>query len=84
MEYQTILDALKKSREKAGFTQAQMAMKLGIDHSTYCNYENGRRGLSLKTALDIAAILKKTPNSLFLPSSMTKRKVDPNQKAGVV
>lgn len=61
---------LKEAREAAGLTQLEIAKKLGISDSFYSQIENGKRRLSLKIALDIAAILKKTPNDLFLSSDM--------------
>lgn len=63
---------LKEAREAAGLTQLEISKKLGISDSFYSQIENGKRRLSLKMALDIAAILKKTPNDLFLPSSVAE------------
>lgn len=63
---------LKAAREEAGLTQAEIASILGISNSFYSQLENGKRRLSLKMALDIAAILKKTPNELFLPCDLAK------------
>lgn len=33
---------LKLLRVENGFTQAQMALRLGVSRTTYCNIENGR------------------------------------------
>ena len=34
---------LRNYREAAGLTQLQVAERLGITKSTYCNYESGKR-----------------------------------------
>ena len=67
---------LRLLREKAGFTQKQMAQKLGISESYYCQIENTKRRMSLQMALDIAAILKKTPNEIFLPDDFAERQAN--------
>ncbi len=36
-------EQLKNARAAAGFTQAEMAYELGVDKTTYCGYETGRR-----------------------------------------
>lgn len=69
------MDKLKEIREKAGLTQLDMAQKLGISESYYCQLENGKRKMSLDNALKISAILRKTPNEIFLPSNFAKRQV---------
>lgn len=67
------MNKLKQFREEAGLTQKQMAEKLGVSESYYCQLENGKRRMSLQIALDIAAILRKTPNDIFLPSNFAER-----------
>lgn len=64
---------LRDLREKAGLTQLEMGKKLGISESYYCQLENEKRRMSLNMALDIAAILKTTPNDIFLPSDFAER-----------
>lgn len=64
------MDKLRIFREEAGLTQKQIAHKLGISESYYCQIENTKRRMSLQMALDIAAILKKTPNEIFLPDDV--------------
>jgi DNA-binding XRE family transcriptional regulator len=61
------MNKLKQFREEANLTQKQVAEKLGVSESYYCQLENNKRRMSLKVALDIASILKKTPNDIFLP-----------------
>lgn len=67
------MNRLRSFRERAGFTQRDMAAKLGISESYYCQLENGKRRMSLRMALAIAAILKKTPNDIFLPDDFAER-----------
>lgn len=67
------INKLKQLREEAGLTQKQIAEKLGVSESYYCQLENNKRRMPLQLALDIAAILNKTPNDIFLPSSFAKR-----------
>lgn len=61
---------LKKFREKAGITQAQLAEKVGMTQGAIAHYENGRRkpGLSECRAL-VAALnasgVKCTLDQLF-------------------
>lgn len=58
-----------------------MADKLGISESYYCQLENNKRRMSLNIALDIASILKMTPNDIFLPDNFAKRQVGEASKA---
>jgi transcriptional regulator with XRE-family HTH domain len=64
---------LKIFRGQAGLTQLDMAKRLNISESYYCQLENRTRRMSLDNALKIASILKRTPNELFLPSNFAKR-----------
>ncbi|GAB6100400.1 hypothetical protein JCM16358_22790 [Halanaerocella petrolearia] len=63
-------------RKDADLTQKQMAEKLGISESYYCLLENGKRPMKLKMALEIAKILDKTPDEIFLPTNFTECKVE--------
>ncbi|GAV21573.1 helix-turn-helix transcriptional regulator [Carboxydothermus pertinax] len=76
------MNKLKQLRKANGLTQMEMAKKLGISDSYYCQIENGKRRMSLKTALDIAAILKVTPNDLFLSSDFAECQEKSQTKAG--
>lgn len=66
------MNKLKQFREEAGLTQKQIAEKLGVSESYYCQLENNKRRMPLQLALDISAILKKTPNDIFLPDNFAK------------
>lgn len=45
---------LKELREKRGWTQSQIASKLGVASNTYNNYENDSRGVSETMLVSIA------------------------------
>ena len=44
-------------RKQCGYTQAQLANKLGISRSTYANYESGNRSPDFETLERISDIL---------------------------
>ena len=56
---------LTKFRNLRGYTQAQMAEKLGISRSTYTNYESGNRSPDLETLEHISDVLGCTLDELF-------------------
>lgn len=69
------MNRLRETRKKSGFTQQEMASKIGISESYYCQLETGKRRMSLDNALKISSILGKTPDEIFLPNNMAKCKV---------
>ena len=50
-------ELLKKSRVEHGMTQQQVADKIGIDKSTYCGYETGKRQPDPRRIVQIAKAL---------------------------
>lgn len=52
-------------REKAGYSQKEFAKLLGVANSTLSAYETGERGISDDVKINIAQLLKVTPNILF-------------------
>ena len=56
---------LTRVRNLRGYTQAQMAEKLGISRSTYTNYERGNRSPDLETLEHISDVLGCTLDELF-------------------
>ena len=50
-------DNLKKSRQRIGLTQQQIANALGITKSTYCGYETGKRQPDLAKLRRLALLL---------------------------
>ncbi|MBU5670279.1 helix-turn-helix transcriptional regulator [Paenibacillus brevis] len=57
---------LIKSRKKKGFTQEELAKKLGYSKGTVSNWENGYSNPSLPDAFKISEILDEDINILFL------------------
>ena len=56
---------LTKLRKFRGYTQAQMAEKLGISRSTYTNYENGNRTPDFEVLGRISEVLACSLDELF-------------------
>ena len=52
-----MLDWLIDIREEKGFTRKAVAEKVDVSQPTYCNIENGKRGLRVETAKKIAEVL---------------------------
>ena len=52
-------------RKQRGYTQAELANKLGISRSTYANYESGNRSPDFETLERISDILNCTLDELF-------------------
>ena len=50
-------DRLKSARENKGFTQQYIADLMGIDKSTYCGYEIGKRMPDVEKTKALASIL---------------------------
>ena len=57
--------ALRKARERAGKTQAEMAREAGISTVAYQLYEYGERSPSVDVALKLARALNSTVEELF-------------------
>lgn len=54
-----IKERLIQAREKKGYSQAEVARRLGFsNNSMYCRIENGKKNASLSVATDIADILE--------------------------
>ncbi|WP_051273640.1 helix-turn-helix domain-containing protein [Desulfotruncus alcoholivorax] len=65
MGYKSIGRQLQLAREQAGYSQEQLAAKIGCSQSTLSNYEKGRRRIYLAQLEKIAEILNK-PVQFFL------------------
>ena len=55
---------LKELRKQAGYSQKELAEKLGVDWRTYGSWERQERALNLKQACSICNALSCTPNDL--------------------
>jgi len=65
MIYKTIGKKIQKAREEAGFSQEELASRLGYTQAALSNYELGKRRLYLANIEQIARELNK-PLSFFL------------------
>lgn len=63
-EYQTLLTRLVKARKSAGFTQAELATKLGKHQSFISKIESGERRIDVIELLHIARMLGVAPKQL--------------------
>jgi transcriptional regulator with XRE-family HTH domain len=48
---------IRKVRESKGYSQEYMAIKLGINQSSYCKLENNQRKISIEKIVRIAELL---------------------------
>jgi len=65
MSYKSIGRQLQLAREQAGWSQEQMAAKIGCSQSTLSNYEKGKRRIYLAQLEKISEILNR-PVEFFL------------------
>lgn len=56
---------LKLHRIKAGFTQLELANRLGVKERVICFWETGRSQPHIEQAVDIAKILEAEPKEIF-------------------
>ena len=56
---------IKEHRKAKGFTQAEVAKKLGISQVSYGRYELGLREPSLQMIIDISSLLGFEPGDFF-------------------
>ena len=71
---ETFADRLRKERKKRGYTQQEMAAKIGIRQSNYALIETGRRNPTVKT-LTALALLGIDINFLLTGESLKKKKI---------
>ena len=62
---------IKKARERMGYTQVELAHKLGISKQTISNYEHNRREPDIATIDMIATVLKVPISSIISEMSIT-------------
>lgn len=61
-------EALRRARVSAGLTQAEMGEKLGLTMAGYRQKEIGDRRITIEEATEMAKILGKSLDEIFLPS----------------
>ncbi|MDR2803756.1 MAG: helix-turn-helix domain-containing protein [Treponema sp.] len=60
---------LKKLREKAKFSQIELAMQSGITHNFINDIEHAKRGVSLDTIEKLSKALNVSPHIFFIEDS---------------
>ncbi|MFZ5642036.1 MAG: helix-turn-helix domain-containing protein [Bacillota bacterium] len=90
MSYKSIGKQLQLAREEAGYSQEQLASKIGCSQSTLSNYEKGKRRIYLAQLETIAEVLKRpvefflrnTDNSVAhsIPDDTGGRRVQPQEQ----
>lgn len=58
-------DKLSKYRKEQGFTQQEVADKIGINRGSYSNWENGKREPTLENVVKLAKLFKTTTDELL-------------------
>ncbi len=71
---------LKLLRKVKGFTQADMADKLGITPAYYAHIENGRRRVNLDLAHKISLIFNLSIEDIFFPQKLSETYSQQKQK----
>jgi putative transcriptional regulator len=72
---------LLEARKEAGFTHEKIAQELGISRAHYTHIELGTRNPSLELAVEIARLLNKSLDEIFLPEEVSKRDTDITENA---
>ena len=72
---QIIGENLKKIRESSGFTQEQVAKSVGIERSTYSNYEGGVREVPYTILENISNLFGCEPYILFEDNIQTDNEI---------
>lgn len=60
-------NSLKKRRDESGYTQEELAIKLGVSRQTINNIERGRYDPSLELAFKIAQHFDCAIEEIFIP-----------------
>lgn len=72
-------NTLKQFRKSMGFSQSNVANKMGISRPTYDAIEKGEKDLTLSKIQQLSDILETTPES-FLENFLVKEKLPQNRK----
>lgn len=82
------IENLKKAREKAGLTQAQAAIAIGVSDGTYKNYEQGKREPNGDKMVTIANLFNVTTDYLLgrepAPNPFAELNLSEEDEANVV
>ena len=66
---------MKRFRELRGFSQRELAIRIGVSMTFVSHIETGRKNPSLETVEHIGKALGVEPYELFLPNPREKRRV---------
>jgi SOS-response transcriptional repressor LexA len=61
---------LRSARKRAGYTQRQLADKIGAKHNSVSNWEKGLNRPNTETIGELCAVLNITPNELIIDSQL--------------
>lgn len=75
-----VSDRITALREQRGWSKTYVAKKLGLNLSTYANYEYGNREPDIKTLADIAELFDVTTDYLANGVHEKERPLSRNQK----
>ena len=72
---QVVGENLKKIRELSGFTQEEVAKSIGVERSTYSNYEGGTREIPYPVLENISNLFGCEPYILFEDNIQTDNEI---------
>jgi DNA-binding Xre family transcriptional regulator len=65
-----LASALRRMRQEADLTQAELAKSLGISRPTLTRLENGDQNVTLRTLTQLCRALNCEPGDLFRPGAL--------------
>lgn len=71
---------IKMARNRLGYSQDYVALKLGISQKSYSNLENNITKLSIIRLLDLAELLEINTRELFVELQTTQQYIEGNEK----
>jgi len=66
---QEVAKKIQEARKAKGWTQTQLARKMGVNRITITKYESGKLNMSLDVINHIAESLEVAPSIIFSPKS---------------
>lgn len=57
-----MINTIKEKREAVGLTQAELAEKIGVDTSTVCLWESGKREPKFTSVMKMAKVFDCSPD----------------------
>lgn len=70
-----ISNNIKSYRVKKGYTQEEVANKMGVSRNTYCDYEVNLQRVRVETLQQIAEILDCKVSDFFKENNVTKSNI---------